>query len=105
MGELDVQGNAIGADALAMMWHCVGHLKRNGRNGAEPFRNYYCASSEDTPKWELLVSLGLARLRSAPHAADGGAPVYAVSDAGIAFLKALRKEELGRIKRDRAGLK
>ncbi len=38
MGELDVQGNALGTDALAMMWHCVGHMKRNGRIAVEPSR-------------------------------------------------------------------
>lgn len=80
-----------GPAAVAMMMHAVGHMERNGRYTREPYRNHFCASSEDAPTWDVLVSMGLATCREVRI--PGCETTYFVTKAGLAFLRELRKAE------------
>lgn len=78
-----------GPDAVAMMMHACGNMRRNGRLTRKPFRNHYCASAEDAPAWDVLVSMGLA-CRKVAVVPD---PTYFVTEAGLAFLFGVCKTE------------
>lgn len=78
-----------GPAAVAMMMHAVGNFERNGRYVREPWRNHFCASTEDAPAWEVLVSMGLAERRNVP--VPGVDTTYFVTRAGRAFLRELRR--------------
>lgn len=78
-----------GPAAVAMMMHAVGDLKHFRRYRRKPpYRNHFCASSEDVPAWEVLVSMGLATRREVVFVPE---PTYFVTPAGLAFLRELRK--------------
>lgn len=78
-----------GPAAVAMMMHAVGHMERHGRYTREPWRNHFCASTEDAPTWDVLVSMGLATCRDVRI--PGCDPTYFVTTAGLAFLREVRK--------------
>ena len=72
-----------GPAAVEMMMHACGHMRHQGRLVREPYRNHYCASSEDEATWNVIVSMGLATCR---EVAGTTRRTYFVTRAGIAFL-------------------
>jgi hypothetical protein len=85
----DVQSRGVD-----MMMHAVGHLQRNHRHVNEPYRNHYCPGpAVDDQVWAVLVGLKLACVLRGPCELTGGATAYAVTPAGLEFLRALRRAE------------
>lgn len=83
--------SGVGTIALANMMHAVGHMRRNGRYTRHPYRNYYAAGSCDVSSWNVLVDLKLAYILR--PARDGLEPTYAVTEAGLEFIRALEREK------------
>lgn len=80
----------VGKELVEKMMHAVGHLKTGGRySRKKPWRNHYAADECDIPGFELLRGMGLVvKVRTTPLWIE---PYYAVTEAGIAFLRAVRK--------------
>lgn len=81
-----------GPAAVEMMMHACGHMRHQGRLVREPYRNHYCASTENEAAWDVLVAMGLATCREVDWSgavAQGGCTtrrIYFVTRAGIALL-------------------
>jgi hypothetical protein len=72
-------------EGLHILQHSLG-LDRHGRGRA--YRNRYVAGSDDAPKCEALVEVGLMQRRRVLAELTGDLPLYMVTPAGEAYVRA-----------------